>query len=40
MLSSQQEQFFKTFGFLMLKQLYEPDEIATITERADAVLGA
>jgi Phytanoyl-CoA dioxygenase (PhyH) len=37
-LSSQQQQFFRTFGFLLLKNLYAIDEIALITERADEVL--
>lgn len=38
MLTKQQKAYFETFGFLVFRGLYTPDEVETITAEADSVL--
>ena len=38
MLTAQQKQHFETFGFLVLRQLFAPQEIDVIRRESDAVL--
>lgn len=37
MLTTQQQAHFATFGFLLLRQCFSPDEIATIRQAAEAI---
>ena len=38
MLTEQQKAYFETFGFLVFRGLYTPDEVETITAEADSIL--
>ena len=40
MLTRQQIDYFETFGFLCLRQLYSPEEMAEITRETDGLLAA
>ena len=39
MLSEGQKQFFDTFGFLILRNVFTPDEMATIKQESDEIFG-